>query len=163
MSLSYNVATAAMKMIGHSGFLGQLDALGISMADFKKFTGDAPWTSSDRHRMTGMLHALITGTVDALGLPRFMVTAEHMAAGIAVFVAPVNIHTACIYAPSTGEAEKMARGAEVKPVKPEQIAALVGSLWESQDRSDARCLFEKRVGIEIKKVEGMVTGGSKNG
>jgi len=152
MNLQYETAVAGMRMIGQLGFSGQLDASGISQADYKRFTGDAPWIGAERNRMTQILHSLIMGTVDALGLPRFKVPAEYMAAGIAVFVAPVNVHSACTYAPSTGEAELMGRGqSSAPPVLPEQLFALVQQLYRNDSRASARVLFERNVGLAIEE------------
>jgi len=75
-----------------------------------------------------------------------------MAAGIAVFVAPVNIAVACQYAPTTGEGEKLARGVVSSPVLPKQLFALVSMLYKEEGRSSARILFEKKCGIELAKV-----------
>jgi len=161
MNLQYETAVAGMRMIGSLGFSGQLDACGISQADYKRFVGDAPWIGAERNRMTQILHSLIMGTVDALGLPRFKVPAEYMAAGIAVFVAPVNVHSACTYAPITGEAELMGRGVGAPPVLPEQLFALVQQLYRNDSRSSARALFERNVGLAIE--EAARSGSPKGG
>lgn len=152
MSLQLKVAVSSMALVGELGNVGQLDALGVSKADYARLVGDAPWTASERNRMTATLHSLIMGSVDIMGLSRFKVPAEYMAAGIAVFVAPVNVHVACQYAPAVGEAEEMGRGADRTKVLPEQLFALVVQLYDTDMKVSARYLFEKKCGIEIKKV-----------
>lgn len=145
----YNVAVASMKMLGALGYAGQLDALGISRADYLRLVGDAPWIGTDRNRMVSMLSSLGQGTIDALGLPRIKVSAEYTAAVITTFVSPVNIHTACVYMASAPEVEAMGRNVSAPNVTPDQLFALVQQLYGSEDRSSVRQLFEKRVGIDI--------------
>lgn len=152
--LQYNAAVAQMRFIGNLGYRGQLESLGISREDYVQFVGDAPWVGSMRNRMTTVLHSLMMGTLDALSLPRFKVPAELCAACISVFVGPVNVFAACTFAPSTGEADLMARGQSSIVVSPEQLYALCVLLYDSPVRTDARGMFERAVGIELKKVEG---------
>jgi len=160
--LQYNVAVAGMKMISNLGYLGHLDALGISRADYMRFVGDAPWLGTDRNRMTSILHSLTLGSIDALGLPRFKtLPAEFLAAAIAVFVSPVNIHVACVYAPTSGEAEILGRAGSPNSVTSEQLFALVQQLYASEERSPARALFEKKVGLAIEEAKMVISNGKQ--
>lgn len=161
MALSLRSGVAAMKFLSTLGHAGQLDSLGISSSDYARFTGDEPWLGSDRNRMTNILHSLLLGTVDAMGLPRFDISAELIAAGIAVFVAGVNCQAASIFAPSSGEAESLMRGVQSPPVKPSQIFALVVDLKGDLQCGQARILYEKNIGVAVEKA--MMEGQKKNG
>lgn len=153
MSLQLSVARSSLKIIAGLGQAGQLDTLGISEADYKRLTASGPWMPAEKNRMTSVLHSLIMGSVDAMGLPRFHVPAEYMAAAIVVFVHPVNMHAACNCAPSTGEADAMSRGDLSNNVRPEQLFSLCAALYDSSDRSDARASFERSVGLAIEAAE----------
>lgn len=163
MSLQLQIAVSGMKIIGQLGQAGQLDTLGISEADYKRLCSSTPWLPTEKHRMTAVLHSLIMGSVDALGLPRFQIPAEYMAAGICVFVHPVNIHAACIFSCTTGESELMTRG-DMTTVRPEQIFALVQAMYDNVARTDARMSFERSVGLAMDAAQLATSGaGSANG
>lgn len=150
MSLSFLTAKSAMTLISKSAYTGMLESNGISLDDYKKFVGDAPWLPSDRPRMTSILHTFMCAATDVLGLPRFEMSAEYLAAAIC-FVSGVNVMTACHWGPATGEAELLGQGKESPRVQPKQIHALVVDMYDSPERTWAKQMFEKRIGIELDK------------
>src|SRR5262249_52203693 len=50
----------------------------------------------DRSRARRCVEACVYGTLDFVGYPRFPAPVEFIAAGIAYYVHPVNIQTACL-------------------------------------------------------------------
>lgn len=150
--MRYEIALSAMNLIASLGREGFLDGVGVSRGDFDRLTGDAPWMSSDRNRMTATLNTLLNASVDALGLPRFNLPAEFVAAGISVFVQPINVHAAAAFCGNSGSVEDGARGTIVSPATPEQIFALCVMLYGSQGRNSARAQFEKNTKLAIDKV-----------
>lgn len=159
--MNYEVAVGCMKMISNIGREGFLDGLGVSKGDFDRLVGDAPWLGCDRNRMTSCLHALLNASVDSMGLPRFNLPAEFVAAGISVFVSPVNLHSACVFTSVQGTAEDIGRMATVCPTTPDQLFALVVQLYGSQARSAARAQFMKHTGLELEKTMNVVDNGKK--
>lgn len=155
MSLSLEIANSGMQLLANLGQAGMLESSGVSREDFKRLVSPLPWLSPDRNRMTATLHTMIVGSTDALGLPRFPLPAEYIAAGIVMFVSPTNIHAACTYMARSHDAETMARQinnsqvALPEPVNPERLFALVVQLYGSTSRSAARVLFEKNTGLSL--------------
>lgn len=149
--MNYETAVGAMRLISNIGREGFLDGIGVSRGDFDRLIGDAPWMAVERSRMTGCLQTVINASVDALGLPRFNLPAEFVAAGIVVFVSPVNVHSACVFASGTGTAADLGRGSGICPSTPDQLFALVVQLYASPERSAARAQFSKHTGIAIDK------------
>jgi len=150
--MNYEVAASSMRLLANIGRKGFLDGLGVARADFDRFIGDEPWLSTDRNRMTSVLNTMINASVDAMGLPRFDLPAEYIAAGIALFVSPVNVHGCCVFAARGAKpAEEMGRMAQTESVTPDRLFALVMQLFSNQ-RTSARALFEKNTQIALDKV-----------
>lgn len=156
--MNLDVARGSMRMISNMGREGFLDGIGVSRGDFDRLVGNDPWMASDRNRMTTCFHTVINASVDAMGLPRFNLSAEFVAAGIAVFVSPVNCHAACVFASNGGPAEEMGRMASISPSTPEQLFALLVQLYGDQDRTSCRALFEKNTTLALDKAKLMVSG-----
>ena len=74
---------------------GAPSQFGFSPVEYKLLAGDAPWIGADRPRVRAMLETLVTESTDAIGLPRFTLPGEYVAAVLAVFVSPVNLMVAC--------------------------------------------------------------------
>lgn len=151
--LNYHITIGAMKTIANSGYRGHLQSLGITEADYKKFVGSGQWIAADRGRMSQVLSALLYGATDALGMPRFELPAEYVAAGIAVWVSGVNMSLACEWAPNSGEAAQLARSGFFEKPTTKQLFALVQMALAEKDASEFRALFEKNVGIAIDKTK----------
>lgn len=152
--MNYQVAVGCMRLISNIGRQGFLDGIGVSRADFDRLVGDDPWMSVDRNRMTAVLQTVVNASVDAMGLPRFNLPAEYVAAGIAMFVSGVNVHAACVFSANGGTAEDVGRVASISPCSPEQLFSIVVQLYGTPDCSAARVQFEKNVGLALEKVRG---------
>ena len=151
--MQLKVAMGAMRFIANMFKEGSVESLGITQEDFKQLSSEVPWLSSDRNRMSYVLGSLLSSTMDAISVPRFEMPAEYVAAGIAVFVAPMNVHAACRFMERSGTAQELSRGVEsIEPVGARQLYALVVQLVTDPESSYAKVLFEKRTGIAIAHV-----------
>lgn len=68
----------------------------LTAEDYEFVTSNRIWISTDRSRARRCVEALVYGTLDYVGYPRFPAPAEFVAAAIATFVHPVNLMTACL-------------------------------------------------------------------
>jgi len=150
--MQYQVARGTMSLLAQMGKNGQLDTLGISEDDFEKLNGQTPWIASDRNRVTQTLDALLCGTMDVIGVPRFQLPAEYIAGGIALFVAPINTHVACRFMEKVPSAEALGRGVdEAETCTAKQIFALVIQLLADPINSHAKHLWEKNTTLKIER------------
>lgn len=149
--IQLNVARGAMNMVAQMGKAGYLSNLGLTKDDFDKVTSDLPWLGSDRNRVTQAMNSLMFGTIDVLGLPRFQIPAEWIAACITVFVNPVNTHVACRFFERVTSADALGRNAEFDDVTAERLFSLVCQLHADPSSSAARALFEKNTNLKIQK------------
>lgn len=157
--MQIEVAIGCMRILANLGKGGYLDSVGVSRGDFERLISDHPWLGAERNRMTNVLMSMINGSIDAMGLPRFQLPAEYLAAGVAVFVHPINCMSACVCISSAPDAEKLGRKSEngnvskAGHVYPDQIFALVVQLFANEARTSARMLFEKQTGLALDKVK----------
>ena len=150
--MQLNVARGAMSLVGSMGKAGHLSSLGLTQTDFNKLTGEVPWLAVDRNKVSQTFHTLMNGTIDVLGIQRFEIPAEWIAANIAMYIAPINVHVACSFFSRTSTAEALGRGVtEPNPVSSAQLFALVVQLIASPEASSARELFERNTGIAIER------------
>jgi hypothetical protein len=162
--MQYTVARGAMKMIAQMGRVGQLETMGISEDDFERVTGKTPWLGTDRNRITQSLNAMLCGTLDALSIPRFEMPAEYVSAGIALFVDPINVHSACRFMENIPTAQALGRGADESEIcTARQLFALVVQLVGDPERSVAKVLFERNTKISLDKENKRKKGEQDNG
>lgn len=148
--MQYSVARGNMSFIARQAKQGHLDNIGVSMDDFRKVSNDSVWLGVDRMRVKNTLEALMSGTLVVIGMQPFQATAEWVAAAIAMFVSPINAHTACRWLERPATAEDLGRGLEEPPTcTASQLFALVQQLVADSDNSSAKCLFEKNTSIAI--------------
>lgn len=149
--MNVNVALKCMSLLASQAQRDSLSIAGLTPEDFHKVVADIAWIGSDRQRITQHFEALLVGTIDALGLPRFRMPAEWIAAGIAMFVADVNIHTACKFFEKSPTVDELARGSEYDVATSSQLFALTLLLKSDPIRSSARALWDKKVGYALTK------------
>jgi len=149
--MNIEVALGCMRLLANLGRNGYLDGVGVSKAEFDRLVGDDPWTGSERSRMTNVLHTLVNSSIDAMGLPRFNLPAEYIAAGIAMFVSGVNVMPACVFAPVSGTADEMGRAQSVTKCTPDQLFALVVQLYADPASSSATALFAQKTSLNIER------------
>lgn len=135
------------------------DSLGIHIQDFKLVNQNTPWIRDNRRRVIQTLDALLFGTLDQMGQPRFAVPAEYVAAVLLVFVQPVNRMVACSWmaeARMTGPraidlATQGIDTGEVDPVAASQLLGLIVSLTGAENSSEVYKRFESRMAERTKK------------
>ena len=157
MPLRLEVSKGAMSLLAKGAVVADLETMGITSDDWTLATGNRPWIGQDRTRVKRILEVLTFGTIDVIGLPRFEVSAEYLAAVLAMFVHPTNILPACRWMEGIGSAENdmLAAGHSSDPphgvetVHARQLFALVLALWEDSASEGFRVQFEKRVGIKL--------------
>src|SRR5258708_4159871 len=86
-SVRFQTALASIKLIQASAVLD------LTEDDFDFLTSNKVWIATDRSRARRCVEACVYGTLDFLGYPRFPAPVEFIAAVIAYYVHPVNLHT----------------------------------------------------------------------
>lgn len=150
--MNYEVAKRAMMLVV-TATTGAFKSLGISQKDFELATGAAPWLGTDRRRVRSVLDSLIFASVDLVGVNRFEVSAEYIAACLGVFVHPVNLMVACRFMEGASTAEAHSLDGVADPVTADQLHALVIRLHTSESADSARDQFEKTVKQKIAAAE----------
>jgi hypothetical protein len=154
MSVQLRTALGCMRMIASYGRQGLLNEIGISPSDYLKVAGEKPWIASDRVRVVNSINALLMASVDGMMLPRFQLSAEYIAAGICVFVSPVNIKAACRLLENAPSAQSLGRGQdEQEVIYAKELGGLCDQIFSDPECSAARHQFERRVNEKIKEAE----------
>lgn len=148
--MQFTVARGAMKFICDQYKMNNIETFGVSVEDFRKLSGHAFWIATDRTRMKATLEALLSASMDVVGIPRFQMPAEYIAAGIALFVAPNNVHSACRFMERVPTAEHLGRAVDSSDkATADQLFALVVQLISDPQHSSAVALFERNTGLRI--------------
>jgi len=150
----YSIAKQALSLIANQGRQGHLGMVGVSQADFDLLSGSLPWTVSDRNRMHVTLNALLNLSCDTLGVARFRLPAEYVAAGIAIFVNPINAQSICRIMERSPSASDLGSGGtdNYDVCSAEQLFALVVQLYGDQASNNARAAFEAKSSLALGKV-----------
>lgn len=148
--MQYKVCAGAMLVIAQMFEKADLNTLGVSVVDFKKVSGPNVWSATDRSKMAFIMNSLLSSTINIIGCAPFQLPAEFIAAGIALWVHPINIHAACRFMERVATAESLGRGIENGDlVKAQQLFALIIQLKSDPDTSHAVVLFERNTGIRM--------------
>ena len=154
--LRLSTAVGTMQIIARGGPQMSIQSLGLTPDDYKLLTGVEVWTANVRTVVRRALDSYVYGVLDILGLPRFELPAEYLAAVISVFVHPVNYFPACVWLSGGLSAEdiKSGRLGEVpegfEKVKPEVLFCLVIELHEHADSTAAS--YANRTGAAIERL-----------
>lgn len=89
------VALGALRLLRKAQFEELYGEMGVSEEDFALATGEAIWMARDRGRVRRVLEAVSAGVMDAVGVVRFALPAEYVAAVIVHVVHPCNMMLAC--------------------------------------------------------------------
>lgn len=157
MKIQLEIIKGSMQALANGQAVGTLENLGLIAEDIKLVTGGTAWQNAERHRITKTLDALQYGTMDLIGLPRFTVPAEYVAAVIAMFVHPANIMVACRWMES-GQNSVSFMGDPSSTTNTEAISAgqLFALCLQSISQIDSQAFrkqFETRVNLAINKGE----------
>lgn len=150
MKIQLSVIKGAMQALTEGTATGSLSALGLLSDDLKLVTGAIPWTAAERNIVTRTLDALQYGTMDLIGLPRFTIPAEYVAAAIAMFVHPTNIMVACRWLESGQNSanylgDPSGSSTNTEEIEASQLFALVIQTLNTVDAPLFRKQFETRV------------------
>src|SRR5476649_3056555 len=115
-SVRFQTALASIKLIQASAVLD------LTEDDFDFLSSNKVWIATDRSRARRCVEACVYGTLDFVGYPRFPAPVEFIAAVIAYYVHPVNIHTACLIMEGAEFTENIINGVE-RPVKVAELFA----------------------------------------
>lgn len=155
--MQLEIGKGAMTLMADGEANGAIEGIGITPTQFKTVTGSTPWVGKDREQVVRILNAMIGGTIDVIGLLRFEVPAEYVAACIAMFVHPGNVMVACRWMEGGSENQELARDGEAggtEKCTASQLFALVLMM-----REDGECVthaqgqFEKRTKLAFEKAE----------
>lgn len=151
-AVSHKIALGAMRMIADGAGSADFSAFGISVEDYKLFTGEKAWINNNRVVVTRVLEVLLYGVMDIIGTNRFPISAEYLAGCIAMFVNPANVMPCCAWAarPQTNASlieEEGSLGSE-QCTAPQLFSLVQMCLQDNPVEYKAR--FEKRTGINTK-------------
>ena len=119
----------AMKVMRKTRLMESMDALGVPRPDLEMLVGPEIWGNHERHRVRRAMDSVMYGSLDVLGIQRFMLSAEFIAAWIALVVHPTNHLIACAWYHGAQTAEALLGEPEMIPiaegVRSDQLLALV--------------------------------------
>ena len=118
LELRFTTACAAVKLVEEAGVLDLLPD------EFEFLITPKVWIATDRAQARRVVESSVYGTLDYLGLPRFDVPGEFIAACIAYYVSPVNTLFACSVFDGCEWTENIINGIS-RPVRAAEIFALV--------------------------------------
>lgn len=155
--LSLATAVGSMRLISKGLPYLATSVLGITEDDVSIVTSDEPWLTSDRPVVRKTLDAFIYGTIEALGLARFQLPSEYIAAVISTFVSPCNYFPACTWVTGGVSNEELANGVRgVAPQgfeesTPQKLFALVLELEAHADITAAK--YAAKTGTVIGRLQ----------
>ena len=114
MELRFRNSVAALKALAAEGYVD------ISDEDVAFLNSERVWTASDRNRARRCIEAFSYGAIDLMGLPRFPLPAEFVAAVIVKHVHAINWQTSCVVMSGVEWAEDVGLERE-RPLKPETL------------------------------------------
>ena len=129
ISPSFLTAINLMKMISSQVEQANVDPLGL-----KVLRQPTMWLSSDRSTVRNTFDNMLFQSLDMLGLPRFILPVEFVAAAIVSFVHPVNFFTACLWSESHGSTtDEMALDGEYDRFSARQLFSVVCNVFANHD------------------------------
>lgn len=138
-----------MKVLTSSHLLSSMDSLGVPRPDMEKLCGAPLWLAADRHIIRRALDALLYGALDAIGIQRFMLSAEYIAAFIALVVHPSNHLVACAWYHGSVSADALLSDPEHVPIAEgltaHQLMALVVEAIACRDLGESVSDFQHRL------------------
>jgi hypothetical protein len=105
-------------------------AHGIEQSHWELITQDEYWTADQARAVRSILANVVEISMTIAGMPAIQLPGQYVAAVISTVVSPPNRMVACMKAPDTFDAMDSSGllglpGEEVKPMKPQQMMALV--------------------------------------
>lgn len=101
---------------------------GFQQVEWELLTSKKPWTPEQARSVRSLLANAIEASLTIAGMPPVPLPGQYAAALIATVIAPANRIVACFKCPDTFDAASasgLQETVEVKPMRPEQMVALV--------------------------------------
>ena len=147
VSPSFLTAISLMKMINQQVEKANVDPLGL-----KVLRQSTMWVTSERSTVRNTFDNMLFQSLDMLGLPRFILPVEYVAAAIVSFVHPVNFFTACLWSESHGSTtDEMALDGEYDRFSARQLFSVVCNVFANHDGVGPGT-FESSVDTKISQV-----------
>ena len=143
---SYQTALACMRMIRHSHVIERCEPLAL-----KLLAAPNLWLAADRQTVRNAFDTVLFDCLDKLGLPRFTLPVEFVAAGVVMFVHPANFFTMCLWSESHGTtADEMAQDRpDFDVFNARQLFAVVTNVY-AYSNSIGPGTFENAVDIKVR-------------
>ncbi len=127
---------------------------GIQELAWELLTAPVPWMAVDRQQVKMTLETIMYGSLDNMGLPRYELPAEFIAATICCLVHPVNYQKACAFVENTYTAEAISHEniTEREVVLPSRLFAMMCRVPQA-DLTGFRQDFEKSNAYNIERSE----------
>ena len=157
------VALAGMDLLAAGSASTDFSAFGLHQDQVDLFTGPQYWLAPDRPSVEDISNKLVWGVLDSIGVPRFAVPAEYIAAVICAFVHPCNTLTAANWLSQHYSAGDLAEGVNEltgEVVTPSKVFALVMML-EERKPADFMERFSKKTGKVIRNGQEIQAKASK--
>ena len=141
---SFDTAFNLMKMLKEQIDTSHVDALGLQVLGQPTF-----WMASDRATVRNTFDNLLFQSLDLLGLPRFILPVEYVAAAIVSFIHPCNYFAACLWSESHGATtDELALEGEYDRFSARQLYAVVCNVYARHDGIGPGT-FESRVDARV--------------
>lgn len=122
---------SALGVLQSHNFAELCQQFSIPPLDAEKLVQTSLWTPADRPIVRRAFDAVLFGSCDTVGIPRFELPAEYIACWISLAIGPVNRMTACSWFSGLRSAQELASDPEESSfdpnIKPQQLFALVGN------------------------------------
>lgn len=170
IKMKIEVVTGAASVLMNSEVEDFMQSLGCTTEDYEMLTGSKNWIGKDRNRMFRALEGLLYGVVDSIGVPRFELPAEYVAAVISMFVHPVNYFPACAWLGSAASSNdlcdytaKQEALEGLEKCTPQQIFALIVRCQNNAAMDALADTFTRKTELRLGRVlaEGEVENGSE--
>lgn len=141
-----SVALGAVKSIAEESIHDHLYGSEIDPQDMELVMSDVAWGKKDQHRVVATIEKLVHGSLDAVGLPKFIVPSEYLAAVICTVVAPTNFQVACRWLERgvSVSADAIEDGS-MEPIQAQVLFCLCIDLYGNQATGKARANLERRL------------------
>ena len=129
ISPTYQTALAMLKMLKE-----QVDQANVDPVGLRVLGRGTLWLASERNVVRNTFDGLLFQSLDMLGLPRFILPVEYVAAAIVAFVHPVNYFTACLWSESHGATtDELALEGDYDRFSARQLFAVVCNIYADND------------------------------
>ena len=145
ISPSFQTSFRLLRMIAQ-----QIDESLVDPAGLQVLRKSSMWRASERSTVRNVFDSLLFQSLDELGLPRFTLPVEYVAAAIVAFVHPINYFTACMWSESHGSTtDEMTLAGEYDTFTARQLFAVVCNVYAQSDGVGPGT-FDSRVDVAIR-------------